>query len=52
MMQGCKGLTSLLMIRLSYSLESLLIVRQLTYNPVSQINHETGKKQKPIKTKP
>ena len=44
-MQGCKGLSSPQMIRSSYSLESLLIVRQLTYNPVSQLNHETGKKE-------
>ena len=44
-MQGCKGLTALRMIRLSYSLEIPLIVRHLAYKPVSQLNHETGKKE-------
>ena len=44
-MQGCKGLTTLRIIRSSYSLESPLIVRHLACKPVSQLNHGTGKKE-------
>ena len=44
-MQGWKGLTALRTIRSSYSLESPLIVRHLAYKPISQLNHESGKKE-------